>query len=114
MRAADHRTFRDGLAPSHLVSPSHPVKVDQMIEPAQNADQRRPRTLRWIMLALVAWGIWLAVGAYWYRFDSGDQDPVEAVRAVRRGLLVLGCTGAFLLFWIVALALRARRGGHHR
>ncbi len=74
-----------------------------------HSDSRGPGVIAWLITALLLWGVWLAVGTYLYRFDSPEQDPLEGVRAWRRGLLVLGCTAAFLTLWLLALAARTRR-----
>ena len=71
-----------------------------------NSSGRRPRVIPWLIIALFIWGAWLAVGTYLYRFDTPEVDPLDTVRAWRRGLLVLGCTTAFLTLWLVALAAR--------
>jgi CHASE2 domain-containing sensor protein len=55
------------------------------------------RLILWIMLGIVAWGIFHAVGAW-----RLNHDP-------RRMIVVLGCTAAFLGFWAALLAARARR-----
>jgi CHASE2 domain-containing sensor protein len=57
----------------------------------------RPRIIRWLVLAILAWGGFHAIGAW--RFN---HDP-------RRGLVVLGCVAAFLGFWMTMLAVRQRR-----
>jgi hypothetical protein len=44
-----------------------------------------------LIVAVLAWGVFHAVGAY--RFN---HDP-------RRGLVVLACVGGFLGFWAVLL-----------
>ena len=55
------------------------------------------RLILWIMLGIVAWGIFHAVGAW-----RLNHDP-------RRVLVVLGCVAAFLGFWLVMLSARRRR-----
>ena len=56
---------------------------------------------RWILMlvfaTVLAWGTYLAVGAYLY-----NNDP-------RRGLIVMGSFAFFLAFWGAMLGLRARR-----
>ncbi|MFM8891826.1 MAG: hypothetical protein ACKOTB_09450 [Planctomycetia bacterium] len=52
--------------------------------------------IRWIMAALVVWGVFHAVGAW-----TLNHDP-------RRALVVLACMAAFLGFW--ATLLGSRRG----
>ena len=60
------------------------------------------RLIVWIMLALVAWGVFHAVGAWRLNND------------VRRLFVVLACVAAFLGFWGVLLAAKWRRLEHHR
>ena len=55
------------------------------------------RIIRWIMLGIVIWGLFHAVGAW-----RLNHDP-------RRMLVVLGCVAAFLGFWLVMLASWRRR-----
>ena len=55
------------------------------------------RLIRWIMGAILVWGGLLAIGAW-----RLNNDP-------RRLLVVLACVIAFLGFWGVMLAARARR-----
>ena len=58
--------------------------------------------LRWIMLAVLVWGLILAAGAY--RF-GGNQPLLKAI-------IIATCVVAFLGFWLAALALRQRRANH--
>jgi len=53
--------------------------------------------IRWVALAIVAWGIFHAIGAW--RFN---HNPLRAV-------VVLVCVGMFLGFWMTMLAVRKRR-----
>ena len=55
------------------------------------------RLIAWIMGGLVVWGLFHAVGAWTFNHDA------------RRPLVVLGCTAAFLGFWLTLLAARRRR-----
>jgi hypothetical protein len=55
--------------------------------------------IRWIMAAVLLWGLFLALGAYLF----GGNLPVL------RGLIIVGVVMAFLGFWLAALALRQRR-----
>ncbi len=63
-----------------------------------------------IMLAVVVWGTVLALGTYLYRYEA-EPDILDGQRAVRRALVVVGCTLGFLAFWGVSLARRAAAGG---
>jgi hypothetical protein len=69
--------------------------MKSMIEPLN----RQFTLTRGIMLALLVWGGYLAVGAV--------RAPGN--HAVWRGLIVFGCTLAFLGFWMAALAVRRSR-----
>jgi hypothetical protein len=53
----------------------------------------------WIMVALLVWGGYLAIGAV---RAPGNLQTL-------RGLIVFACTLGFLGFWWLALMLRARR-----
>lgn len=53
--------------------------------------------IRWIMAALVVWGVFHAVGAW-----TLNHDP-------RRALVVLACMAGFLGFWATLLASRRGR-----
>lgn len=64
-------------------------------EPAEPED--RPKIIRWIVLAIVAWGLFHALGAW--RFN---HNPLRAV-------VVLVCVAVFLGFWMTMLAVRQRR-----
>jgi hypothetical protein len=68
-------------------------------EDANDRTVRNP--FRWafvaIMAAVLAWGIFHAVGAYRY-----NHNPLRAV-------MVLGCVVGFLTFWGVMLASRRAR-----
>lgn len=52
-----------------------------------------------IAVAVLAWGLFHAVGAYW---NNDFRNPARFV-------MVLGCTVAFLAFWGVMLWFRQRR-----
>ena len=54
---------------------------------------------RWIMLAVLVWGLLLALGTYLF---GGNQPALRAA-------IVAGCTLAFLGLWLAALAMRQRR-----
>lgn len=54
---------------------------------------------RWLMLAILLWGLLLALGTYLF----GGNQPVW------RATIVAGCTLAFLGLWALALGMRARK-----
>jgi hypothetical protein len=54
-----------------------------------------------VILAVIAWGIVHAIGAYRFNFH------------LLRGAVVLGCTSAFVGLWLIALLARARRLAQH-
>jgi hypothetical protein len=62
-------------------------------------DQKPANPLRWVLptiaVAVAAWGVFHAIGAY--RFNHNLARPV----------MVLGCVAAYLGFW--GLMLRSRR-----
>ena len=66
-------------------------------EPDTDAGRSRFRIIGWVVLAILAWGIFHAVGAW--RFNHNPLRPV----------VVLACVGAFLGFWMAMLAVRQRR-----
>ncbi len=59
----------------------------------------KPSLTTWIMLAVLFWGVLLALGSYLF---GGNH-------AVARAAIVLGVTAAFLGLWLGALASRKRR-----
>ena len=63
---------------------------------------------RWLPIALIAvavaaWGLLLAFGAY---LEWGEERPQ---RDPRKFWIVIACVGAFLAFWGGALGMRAWR-----
>lgn len=56
-----------------------------------------PKLVVLIAVGVLGWGLFHAVGAYRYNHDF------------RRALMVLGCTIAFLGFWLAMLSSRRRR-----
>jgi ABC-type transport system involved in Fe-S cluster assembly fused permease/ATPase subunit len=50
-----------------------------------------------IMGGLVAWSLYVAIGAYMYNYNPW------------RVVVILGCTAVFLGFWLLALWNRKRR-----
>lgn len=60
------------------------------------------RIIAWVAIAVLAWGVVQAIGAW--RFN---HDPLRAV-------VVLACVTAFLGFWMAMLAVRRRRLSRRR
>ena len=56
----------------------------------------RTAATRWLMLAILVWGMLLALGTFLF---GGNQPILRAV-------IVAGCTLAFLGLWLAALAMR--------
>ena len=73
-----------------------------------NARANTSRPITWLMLALLAWGALLAVGTFLYRFNQEGDSSQGGNLPLYRGLIVLGCTLAFLGLWSLALAFRKR------
>ena len=59
-----------------------------------------------IILALAAWGLLLAIGAY---LGLWQPDGQVARRDVRRFWIVFGVVAAFLAFWGAAILFRTAR-----
>jgi hypothetical protein len=55
--------------------------------------------IHWIMVSVLVWGLFLALGAFLF----GGNLPLL------RGLIIVGVVTAFLGFWLAALAFRQRR-----
>jgi len=68
------------------------------MSPSERPASGRIATIWWLMLAILVWGLLLALGTFLF----GGNQPV-----LRAGI-VAGCTLAFLGFWIAALAVRGR------
>ena len=68
-----------------------------------NPGRRNWLPLAVIAVALVAWGLFIALGVYLE--PSADQPKHDP----RKPLIVVACVAAFLLFWGLALAFRSRR-----
>jgi len=68
-----------------------------MPSPATPSPPGAERILAGIMVALVVWGIFHALGAWTLNHDA------------RRPLIVLACVASFLGFWLALLAARRRR-----
>ena len=75
-------------------------------------NQANHQTTKWwsiavIAAALLVWGAMFALGAY---LDLGSERPDEGNgRGWLKGLIVMGCTLAFLALWGLALWNRSRR-----
>ena len=65
------------------------------------AASSRPSVSGWIMLAVLVWGCFLAIGSYLY---GGNHPELRAA-------IVLAATLGFLALWRAALAVRRRRVG---
>jgi hypothetical protein len=55
------------------------------------------RAMLLIAAAVLVWGVFLAVGAYYFNHN------------VWRFVMVMGCVGGFLAFWGIMLAVRSAR-----
>jgi protein-S-isoprenylcysteine O-methyltransferase Ste14 len=58
---------------------------------------RKLHPIALIMLAVLAWGVFHAIGAYTFNWN------------IYRPMMVIGCSLAFLGFWLVMLQNRKRR-----
>jgi hypothetical protein len=68
-----------------------------MNDPVSSPPADTVRIIRWVVLGVLAWGLFHAVGAW--RFNN---NPLRAV-------VVLACVLGFLGFWMMMLAVRQRR-----
>ena len=68
-----------------------------MNDPVPSPPADTVRIIRWVVLGVLAWGLFHAVGAW--RFNN---NPLRAV-------VVLACVLGFLGFWMTMLAVRQRR-----
>jgi hypothetical protein len=60
--------------------------------------QQSTRRVIWaLVVALLAWGLYLAVGAFRFNHD------------IWRGVIVFGCMAAFLGFWLLMMKLKVKR-----
>jgi hypothetical protein len=73
-------------------SPSSPD-----VPPSSTEQADRASIIRWIVVAIMIWGVVLAAGAW-----TLNWNPL-------RPLVVLVCVGTFLGFWMTMLAVRQRR-----
>jgi hypothetical protein len=64
--------------------------------------------MRWVMLAVGAWGGMLALGAFLYGLDAETGRRVYSPNP-QRGLVVLAVVAMFLGVWSTAWAFRKRR-----
>ena len=69
------------------------------MNPADRASTQQRTLIQAIMIAVLLWGGYLAIGAM--------RAPGN--HAGWRGLIIFGCTLGFLGLWLAALALRRRR-----
>ena len=81
--------------------PREPILMG-MSDPASPSPPGAERIIAWIMVGIVVWGLFHAVGAWTLNHD------------VRRPLVVLACVAAFLGFWLVMLAARRRGANNSR
>ena len=63
----------------------------------QRANEPTQRWIGLLIVALAVWGLYHAVGAYFFNHD------------IRRGLVVLACMALFVAFWLALLRFRAKR-----
>ncbi len=67
------------------------------------SDRRSNRQIMsWIVLGLVAWGLYLALGDYLRNHN------------LLRSLVTVLCVAAFLAIWLAAMAVRRWRSGNER
>lgn len=69
--------------------------------------EKRRALLRWVMLAILAWGGTLTLGAFLFGYDHQTQEITLAPNPLR-GLVVLSCVGIFLGGWLLLLRMRPR------
>jgi hypothetical protein len=62
----------------------------------------RNAAIRWLMIAVLVWGLLLALGTFLF---GGNQPLLRAA-------IVAGCTLAFLGLWLAALTVRRGRNGN--
>ena len=72
-----------------------------------NREIQNQRLLRWIMLAVLIWGIVLSIGAALYGVHPRTGSISYAPYPLRGGVL-LACVLVFLGFWEVMLRVRRR------
>ena len=64
----------------------------------------KPGPITWIVLGLLLWGGYLAIGSY----TSGQSLHWQ------KGLIIFGVTVVFVAFWLIMLAARKRRLARRR
>jgi membrane protein DedA with SNARE-associated domain len=69
-----------------------------------NSDKAQKALLLILTLAVLAWGAYHAVGAYFGGFGAENLQ-----HDFRRSLVVLGCVGIFLAIWWTLLLTRKPR-----
>jgi hypothetical protein len=74
------------------IYPNIPLK--RLFAPMTNPNKEQQLVVRWIVLAIMAWGIYHAIGAY--RLNHHPMRPV----------MVLVCVGGFLGWWLLLLKFR--------
>ncbi len=62
----------------------------------------RGEPLRWIMGAILAWGIVLAAGVVWYDYDAGRVNAWKPI-------VILAAVSCFLALWSYAIRRRVSR-----
>jgi hypothetical protein len=89
--------FRAPVRPTCLVRPTRPVRYNGGMSQPPSPPPGAERLLRWIMVGIVVWGVFHAIGAWTLNHDA------------RRPLVVLACVAAFLGFWLVMLSTLRRK-----
>ncbi len=78
--------------------------MNSVQQPSPNTDRK---ILLGLTAALAAWGLYLALGAFFGGFGKGNLPP-----SFWRSLVVLACMGSFLGFWW--LLILTRKSGNSR
>jgi hypothetical protein len=102
LRRRPSRTWPAGPGPPIVCRTCrrHVLRTDRGYHPCMATAPSPPgaeRLIRWIMVALVVWGLIHAAGAWTLNHDA------------RRPLVVIACVAGFLGFWLAMLASRRRR-----
>ncbi len=77
--------------------PTRPVRYKGGMSQPPSPPPGAERLIRWIMVGIVVWGVFHAIGAWTLNYDA------------RRPLVVLACVAAFLGFWLAMLSTLRRR-----